>query len=76
MPPYLKYTPVGLTEDEKYDYSRSDLWDKIQYLPDAIKNTSFYHPNTTSQYEKVLASNLEKLKKINRSNNMPYLKKK
>lgn len=74
MPQYLKFTPVGLKEEDKYDYTKSDLWDKIQYLPDAIRNVSFYQPNLNSQYEKVLASNLEKLKKINRTNNLAALK--
>ena len=76
MPPYLRYTPVGLSEEEKYDYGRSDLWDQIQYLPDALRNAHFYEPFFSSQYEKVLASNLDKLRKIKRSNNMPLLKKK
>ena len=76
MPPYLRYTPVGLSEEEKYDYGRSDLWDQIHYLPDALRNAHFYEPSFSSQYEKVLASNLDKLRKIKRSNNMPLLKKK
>lgn len=33
-----------------------------------------YQLNLNSQYEKVLASNLEKLKKINRTNNLAALK--
>lgn len=76
MPPYLRYTPVGLKEEEKYDYGRSDLWEKIQYLPDALRNAHFYNPQQNSQYEKVLASNLDKLRRIKRSNNMADLKKK
>ena len=76
MPAYLKFTPVGLSEEEKYDYDRSDLWNQIQYLPDALKNAQFYEPMLTSQYEKALALNLEKLNKIKRTNNMPNLKKK
>lgn len=75
MPPYLKYTPVGLKEEKKYDYTRSDLWNQIQYLPEALKNIQFYEPQLSSQYEKALAQNLEKLNKIKRSSNMPLLKK-
>ena len=75
MPAYLKFTPVGLSEEEKYDYGRSELWDKLQYLPDAIKNVHFYEPNSNSQYEKVLASNLEKLRKIHRTSDIVNLKK-
>lgn len=75
MPSYLKFTPVNMAEEDRYDYTRSDLWNQIQYLPESIKNISFYEPEITSQYEKTLANNLEKLKKIKRSNNMRALKK-
>ena len=40
-PHYLSLTPVGLEEDEKYDYGRPDLWEYIQYLPDS--RTFGYH---------------------------------
>ena len=35
-PNYLRLTPVGLQDDEKYDYARSDLWEYIQYLPSGL----------------------------------------
>ncbi len=75
MPAYLKFTPVGMDKEDVYDYGRSDLWDRIQYLPDALKDCQFYVPSTNSQYEKVLASNLEKLRKNERSNQLRALKK-
>ncbi|NBK96663.1 MAG: replication-associated recombination protein A [Erysipelotrichia bacterium] len=75
MTAYLRYTPVGMSKEDQYDYNRSDLWSKIQYLPDAISTARFYVPNLNSQYEKVLAMNLEKLKKNKRSNQMAQLKK-
>lgn len=75
MPDYLKYTPVNMREEDKYDYSMNLIWDKIQYLPNELKNEKFYIPELTSQYEKVLANNLDKLEKTNRSNNMAQLKK-
>lgn len=75
MPIYLKYTPVGLDEEDKYDYGRNDLFSKIQYLPDAIKNETFYIPNENSQYEQVLSNNLKKLKKQKRTSNLRALKK-
>lgn len=76
VPRYLRYTPVNMREDEKYDYERSDLWPMIQYLPDFLKDTTFYLPEETSSYEKILAQNLQKLKRIQRTNNLPALKKK
>ncbi len=75
VPDYLRLTPVTLKEEEKYDYGRSDLWTKIQYLPDAIKTKNFYVPLETSSYEKQLAANLKELKKIKRSKDIAQLKK-
>ncbi len=75
VPDYLRYTPVQMDEDAKYDYNRSDLWNKIQYLPDKLKNMHFYEPELTSSYEKTLAQNLEKIRKIPRTNNLKALKK-
>lgn len=76
VPTYLRFSPVNIAQEDLYDYDRSDLWDKIQYLPDALANTSFYEPQINSQYEKVLASNLTKLKSQKRSGNMRALKNK
>ena len=65
-----------MREDENYDYERSDLWTKIQYLPDFLKDKSFYIPEETSSNEKVLAQNLKKIKRVIRTNNLPQLKQK
>ncbi|MEG0709124.1 MAG: replication-associated recombination protein A, partial [Longicatena sp.] len=53
VPDYLRLTPVQMREEDKYDYGRSDLWNKIQYLPDKLSSSKFYLPETTSSYEKV-----------------------
>jgi len=76
IPEYLRLTPVGLNKDEMYDYQGYDIWHKIQYLPDEIKNVEFYKPNTNSQYEQALAKNYELLKKYQRTNKLKELKKK
>ena len=75
VPDYLRLTPVSMDPDDVYDYGRSDLWSKIQYLPDRLRNAQFYVPNTNSAYEKVLAANLEKLRSVKRSNQLAQLKK-
>lgn len=74
---YLKLTPVNVQEEDKYPYDRPDLWAKIQYLPDAIKDRQFFFPNeeTTSTYEKAINENYFKLKKIKRSSKLRELKK-
>ncbi|MEG2543202.1 MAG: replication-associated recombination protein A [Longicatena sp.] len=75
VPDYLRLTPVQMREEDKYDYERSDLWNKIQYLPDKLSSSKFYLPETTSSYEKVLAQNIEKLRATKRSKHLATLKK-
>ena len=41
---YLKLTPVNVQEEDKYPYDRPDLWEKMQYLPEALKEVKFYEP--------------------------------
>ncbi len=77
MPDYLKLTPVGLEDDEKYNYDRLDVVEKIQYLPSLIKDMKFYNPNYSSgPYELSLIKNYERLKRINRTTNLKELYKK
>ena len=75
---YLKLTPVNVNELDKYPYDRPDLWAKIQYLPELIKNKKFFEPNleTSSTYEKAINENYKKLKSIKRSSNLRELKSK
>ncbi|MHC1735029.1 MAG: replication-associated recombination protein A [Erysipelotrichaceae bacterium] len=75
VPDYLRLTPVGMKEEDKYPYDRPDLWHKIHYLPNAVKNLRFYQPNTNSMYEKQLAANLEELRKTKRRVDLAKLKK-
>ncbi len=72
-PDYLRLTPVGLEEDERYNYDRPELWEYIQYLPDEIANKQFYVPWMTSQYEKALAENYRRLLKHGRTSDMKKL---
>lgn len=75
-PKYLRLSPVGLEDDEKYDYSRPELWEYIQYLPDPIKNEQFYIPWMSSNYEKALAENYRRILKHGRTSNIKELNKK
>lgn len=74
-PQYLSLTPVGLTDDEKYDYDRPDLWEYIQYLPDQLAHEQFYVPWLTSRYEKMLTDNYQRILKHGRTNDLVGLKK-
>ena len=74
VPEYLRLTPVGLKDDEKYNYERLDLVEKIQYLPSLIKDMKFYEPNYQSgPYELSLIKNYERLSKIQRTSNLKEL---
>lgn len=75
VPKYLKLTPIGLAEDEKYDYDNPSIWHQIQYLPNEIKNQQFYQPSNNS-YEKNLQAIYQKLANKKRSNDLKTLNKK
>ena len=69
----LRLTPIGLTDDEKYDYNRPELWEYIQYLPQELGNMQFYIPWMTSNYEKALAENYRRILKHGRTSNIKKL---
>ena len=73
MPKYLRLTPVGLTDDEKYSYERYDCFHRIQYLPDEIKNVEFINDFNVNRYEQQLKQVYEELKKTKRTNNLKQL---
>ena len=75
MPKYLKLTPVGLTDDEKYSYDRYDCFHRIQYLPDEIKNVEFINDFNVNRYEQQLKQVYEQLKSTKRTNNLKQLYK-
>ncbi|MGI6607703.1 MAG: replication-associated recombination protein A [Erysipelotrichaceae bacterium] len=74
VPVYLRLNPVGLADEDKYDYSAYHNFHKIQYLPDELKDMEFYIPNTSSSYEKALVENYKELKKYYRTNKLKSLK--
>lgn len=75
-PDFLRLTPVLMDEADKYDYSRYDLWAKIDYLPDGVDNLPFYEPNANGPYENTLLNNYNTLKQIQRSRDLRKLKQK
>ncbi len=72
---YLKYTPVNTKQEDKYPYSRPDLWKYIQYMPQGLEDTKFYKPSTSGNYEKSLNLNYQELEKIKRSTSIKDLLK-
>lgn len=75
VPKYLRLNPVGMDDVDRYDYERSDLWHKIQYLPHELKNAVFYQPQNLNSQEKTIATNNAVLKKYSRSANLRQLKR-
>jgi len=73
---YLKLTPVNVAGEDLYPYDRPDIWPKLQYLPEPIKNTKFYQPEDNSQFEKVMNDSYRSLSKIKRTSNLRDLKEK
>ena len=76
MPKYLKLTPVGLAKDEQYDYGRYDCFQKIQYLPDEIKDVEFITSFNPNRYEQQLKQIYEELRKIKRTGDLKDLYRK
>ena len=75
VPLYLRLNAVNLDKEDSYDYSRNDLWHKIQYLPDELANETFYEPQNLNSQEKTLKANLDALSAYKRSNKLRQLKK-
>ena len=73
MPKYLRLTPVGLQDNEKYSYDRYDCFHRIQYLPDEIKNVEFINDFNVNRYEQQLKQVYEQLKSTKRTNNLKQL---
>ena len=73
---YLKYTPVNVSEDEKYPYDQPEVWPHLQYLPDIIKNMKFFiiNPTTESSYEKFLNEQYKKYLSTFRSKDIKKMK--
>ena len=74
VPKYLSLTPSGISKAEQYPYDRPDIWEKIQYLPDQVKNIVFYQGTPNSNYEKLLMENNKRLKAIKKSNKISELR--
>lgn len=75
IPKYLRLTPVGLPKDEQYSYDRYDCFQRIQYLPNEIKNEEFITSFNSNRYEQQLKQIYDELKKNKRTSNLKDLYK-
>lgn len=75
IPLHLRLTPIGLADEDKYPYDRPDLWPYIGYLPKSLQGKQFYHPKQSSAAEKVIANNVETLRKYTKYYQISSIKK-
>ena len=73
VPKYIRLTPVGMDNQDKYDYTRYDCFRKIQYLPDEVKDVEFIKSFNGNRYEQQLKQIYEELKKTKRTNDLRTL---
>ena len=73
VPKYIRLTPVGIDNQDKYDYSRYDCFHKIQYLPNEAKDIEFIKSFNDNKYEQHLKQIYEELKNTKRTNDLRTL---
>ena len=66
LPPHLKntYSFDGKVEAYKYPHDYPGSWVYQQYLPDNIKDASYYQPKESGLYERALKERYELIKKL------------
>lgn len=55
---------LGRGIDYKYPHAYPEAWVDQQYLPDKLKNATYYAPNYTGKYEASLAGQYDKINKL------------
>ena len=73
VPKYIRLTPVGIEDQDKYNYGRYDCFHKIQYLPDEAKDVEFIKSFNGNRYEQQLKQIYDELKKTKRTNDLRTL---
>ena len=73
VPKYIRLTPVGMDDQDKYNYERYDCFHKIQYLPNEAKDVEFIKSFNSNKYEQALEKIYQELKKTKRTNDLRTL---
>ncbi|MCA0969977.1 replication-associated recombination protein A [Halobacillus litoralis] len=60
---YKGASELGRGNEYKYPHNYEGAWVDQQYLPDTIKNRSYYEPNATGKFEQALSQVWQKIKK-------------
>ena len=61
---YAGSKELGNAENYKYPHAYPEKWVDQQYLPNKLKNASYFFPNETGKYERALGLTLEKIKQL------------
>lgn len=66
LPPHLKntYSFDGKVDSYKYPHDYPGAWVYQQYLPDNLKDASYYQPKESGSYERSLKERYELIKKL------------
>ncbi len=64
---YTGSKELGNAQDYKYPHAYPEKWVDQQYLPDKLKDASYFSPNETGKYERALGTTLEKIKILKKS---------
>lgn len=64
---YAGSKELGNAQDYKYPHAYPEKWVNQQYLPDKLKNVSYFTPNDTGKYERALGMTLEKINQLKKS---------
>ena len=66
LPPHLKntYSFDGKVDAYKYPHDYPGAWVYQQYLPDALKDASYYQPKESGPYERSLKERYDLIKKL------------
>ena len=51
----------------QYPHNFDQAWVNQQYLPDKLKQASYYHPKTTGKYEQALGQQYQRIKEWKKS---------
>lgn len=49
VPEYLKLNTYGETKSKSYDYNNPELWKKLNYLPEKIKDNVYYNQDANDE---------------------------
>ncbi|MGT2926465.1 replication-associated recombination protein A [Streptococcus cuniculipharyngis] len=72
---YAGSKELGNAQDYLYPHNFPEKWVKQDYLPDKLRNVSYFSPNHTGKYERALALNKERIDQLTKKDESPIKNK-